>query len=172
MTPAQRYDDLIRLGHAIRSRIRTIADELNRLPNEEGPIGLALITWRVALLALTWDVSEAPLTLAAARTGQIRAMRMLNRSIYEYALRLEYYAYAHRRASEDWMNSPSWLKSILKVSGDEMVTWTREERRAYNEMVKVQGEFAYESLPKMRLKSTRVAIIPTKTISSLGISLP
>jgi hypothetical protein len=150
MTNEQRYEDLIQLGHRLRARLRGFVEELNAIPDEQGPVGMALITWRVALLTLMWDVSEAPLTLAAARTEQIRAMRMLNRSLFEYALRLEYYAYDHRQASKDWINSEAWLKSVVKIiEGEDIARWTKAERRAYNEMVKVQGEFEYQSLPAM-----------------------
>jgi hypothetical protein len=150
MTDEQRYQDLIDFGYRLRDRIRGFIDAVNAIPDEQGPVGMALTTWRVALLTLIWDVSEAPLTLAAARTQQIRAMRMLNRSLYEYALRLEYYAYDHRQASKDWINSEAWLKSVIKiVEGEDITKWTKAERRAYNDMLKVQGEFEYQSLPAL-----------------------
>jgi hypothetical protein len=86
MTEEQRTCDTIEVGERVRARIRKLVEELDSLPSEEGPITPALITWRIALLTLAWDVSEGPLTLATANSDQVRAMRILNRTLFEYAI--------------------------------------------------------------------------------------
>lgn len=150
ISDADRIRDPVALGNRVRARIKILIDELDALPEEPGPVGLALITWRVCLLVLIWDVSEAPLTLGLANTGQIRAIRMLNRPLFEYGIRLEYYAYATRDAVKDWMNAEAWLKTAVRVIDDkDMVTWARAERHYYYQMLKVEGDFEYPSVSSM-----------------------
>jgi hypothetical protein len=65
-----------------------------------------------------------------ARASSLRADP--NRSLFEYAIRLEYYLYAPGRAVKDWINAAAWLKMIVKVVSDnDMATWTRAERDQY-----------------------------------------
>jgi len=151
MTTQERIADLVTLGEELRSRIISIAMKLDSLPIQPDRTTQAVITWRVTLLALIWDVAEAPLTLAITRTKQFRALRILARVLFEYSIRLEYYAYEGTRALIDWENSEAWLKGIVKRGTDakDLSQWTREERRAYNEMIKVDGKFNYQDITVM-----------------------
>jgi hypothetical protein len=147
---SQAIEDMLALGRRVRERLRAVAHEIDALPEEEGPVAIALVTWRVALLIMSWDVADGALSLGEARGEHIRAIHMLNRSLFEYAIRLEYYAYTHREAVKDWVNAEAWLKMIVKgTDAADMATWNREERHAYNQMIKVEGEFEYPSLPQM-----------------------
>ncbi len=48
MTDEQRYQDLIAFGYRLRDRIRGFIEEVNAMPDEPGPVQMALNTWRVA----------------------------------------------------------------------------------------------------------------------------
>jgi hypothetical protein len=72
---ARRIADMLALGRRVRNRLRDVANEIDALPEEEGPVAIALVTWRVALLMMCWDVSDAALALGEARGEHIRAIR-------------------------------------------------------------------------------------------------
>jgi len=151
MTEDQRIEDMLALAHRVRSRILVLIDEINAIPDELGPIANAFTTWRVALLTLIWDVSEAPLVLASSRSESYRAMRIITRSLFEYAVHLEFYVYDRIGAIRDWHNSQSWLKGVVKggVGQPELLKMTKDERRAYNEMMRIDGAFEYSDFSFM-----------------------
>lgn len=139
--------DLIALGHRVRMRIRSLAEDVDALPEEMGPVGAALATWRVTLLALAWDISEAALVLGESSTNQVRAIRMLNRSLFEYALRLEYYAVDHRAATKDWINSQAWLKIVVRtIDPDDKKDWSKNDLRLYNDVMKHENPFEFSAV--------------------------
>jgi len=142
LTNEERFDGMLALGERVRARIRAIADEIHNQPEKHGPIDAALETWRVALLNLAWDVSEGAFTLAATRKQQVRAMRILNRCIYEYAVRLEYYAIERVTAIEDWIKSRAWLAKLVSRGIDEKdkANWDAETHQAYADMVSASGK--------------------------------
>lgn len=151
MTEEQRLSDAINLGHRVRARIENIIHELDDIPEQLGPLGSAHTSWRVGLLTLVWDVSDAALTLATARAKQLRAMRILTRSLYEYAIHLEFYAYEPIQGIRDWLNSQAWLKGIAKgaIDAEDLCKWTKDERRAYYEMIRADGKFEYQDFNRM-----------------------
>ena len=154
MTHDEQRDALTELAQRLRSRIRGLAEELDALPLEQDEKKQAVITWRCTLLALIWDVSEAPLTLAKTGTEQIRASRILTRCLLEYGMRLEYYFYEPEEAVRDSKNAEVWLRGIVKggTTSSDLARWNKEQLRAYNEMMKVRGEVKYQELRTMSRK--------------------
>jgi hypothetical protein len=113
-TDEQKLEDLISLGQRVRARVHWLAEKLEALPWTTDEKTQALVTWRCVLLTLAWDVSESSLILAKHSTEQIRAIRIVNRSLFEYCTRLEFYAYDQERAVKDWKNAFAWLALIIK----------------------------------------------------------
>jgi hypothetical protein len=65
------------LGQRVRERVKTLVEELEALPDEQGPSAQAIVTWRVCILILALDISEAPLVLCSTTPGQVRSVQIL-----------------------------------------------------------------------------------------------
>jgi len=144
MTDEQRYTNLISLGRRVRDRILAIVEEIDSQPDGENDRERALVTWRVVLLLLTRDISDSVLTLAETRTRQTRAMTILNRSLFEYVIRLEFYAYDSVQAEQHWRNAEVWLRDIATViDAKDLANMSKAEIKAYNRMISIEGDFDY-----------------------------
>jgi hypothetical protein len=105
--------DLLDLGERLRRRIDQRIGYLKRLERSISTQNQFLVTWTLVLMILAWDVSESVLTLA--RSGNhVRAIHILSRSLFEYATRLEYYAYFPEDAVKYGTNLKDWLAKVVQ----------------------------------------------------------
>jgi hypothetical protein len=132
-------EEMLSLGERLCIRLRELASDLaktGRWPAE--PDG-TLLLWRILLLAISADVGMSIIRLAVlADEDHSRAMRMLDRSLFEYGLRLEYYVHCPDDAVKHANNFRSWWGALLKASQvfSNPEALTPEERRQMNEIIK------------------------------------
>jgi hypothetical protein len=115
--PSDAYMRVAGMAHA------AVAGALRRLiamddfPDDER---LHVWTWHTALCTLTWDVGEAALSIA--HSGQLRAGRTLNRSLFEYAIRAHYYTRTPSAAVIDIGNTEALVRRTVRAQATHGVT--------------------------------------------------
>lgn len=84
----------------------------------------------------------------------MRAGRILARSLQEYALSLQYYAYDRTRAVKDWKNGMTWLGRVVQRGTNEadLVRMTDEEQRTVVDMARHAGKSDYRKVEVMLRK--------------------
>jgi hypothetical protein len=114
------YDFAIEVRDAIRRAIDAYAQEDISDDNDR-----LVRVWVLGLAALIYDVSMSVLLLLSH--GERRAPVVLNRSIFEYQIRLRYYLMRPDKAREALAQLPERLKRIMRADP----TW-RSERSSEN----------------------------------------
>ncbi len=72
--------------------------------------------WQVALLTAAWDIGDSALQLASRY--ELRAARIVDRSLVEYGYRLHHYARKPDEAVEDGKQFENYLRHIMRPTGN------------------------------------------------------
>jgi hypothetical protein len=108
--------DSFDLAPELESFIESTQRVLRALVVTESPEGaapnLSVMIWCYGLGTLAWDVSGSALTLL--RAGHIRAAVMLNRSLFEYWVRLKYYTKHPDVAEQNLRQIPTRFMKIVQ----------------------------------------------------------
>jgi hypothetical protein len=116
-------ETLTEFGIRTRGVLRELINWLEALENPQADDERGFVyTWQLTLATIAWDVSEAALTLGS--TGSIRAARMLNRSLAEYAFRAHRYGRSPRSALKDGSMAAATARKVMlptkKIRGEMM----------------------------------------------------
>lgn len=118
--------ELWEFGQRARALLRSTIEEA--VQNDTRP-NRDVVHWYVALGTLAWDVSGSVLLLL--EHGEVRAATMLNRSLFEYWVRIRYYTRFPDKASEAIHQLPTRIGKIDAArTGTTMPDSFIEEERA------------------------------------------
>ena len=143
----------------MRALARPYFKELVNTPDLPDERQKTILLWRILLLGLSSDVGSSVIRLAQLKhENHARAMRMLDRSLFEYGLRLEFYVFCPEHAIKHAENFRTWWGVLLKSSQAFMDVrmLTKEERRYMNEIIK---EMDTLDIPAIRYMLLRVLTI-------------
>lgn len=141
--------DLLDFAEELCIRVDSLVVELVRTPNLPDEKAKTVLLWRILLLAISADVGRSILRLGQLRDeNHARAMRMLDRSLFEYGLRLEYYIFCPDDALKHGANLQTWWGVLLKASQPYMPTdtLTKDERRQLSDIIKSMGDLEIASI--------------------------
>jgi len=111
-----------------------------------------IITWRLLLLALTEDVVGSIISLGKLEDeNHARALRMLDRSVFEYGLRLEYYVFCPEDAVAHGSNLKNWWGVLIKASAPYMVieSFTKDEKERLDAAISDAGDIYFPKIQAM-----------------------
>jgi hypothetical protein len=114
--------------------------------------------WHVALATIAWDVSEAALELGA--NGSVRAARMLNRSLVEYAFRAHRYGQSPTTAMKHGMQAAAMARQIMLPTKQIRGQMSDEQHAAFQK---------YLEAGPSHVTFGKVRKLMSATISMLGI---
>jgi len=136
--PADKVADLLAFLERLCDRLDSLALELVTSPPIADETTKTVMLWRILLLAISSDVGRSVIRLGQLRDeNHARAMRMLDRSLFEYGLRLEYYIFRPDEALKHGKNLSAWWGVLLKASQPymKMESLTKEERRRLSDAI-------------------------------------
>ncbi|HZO92276.1 MAG TPA: hypothetical protein VFB22_00785 [Candidatus Baltobacteraceae bacterium] len=130
--PAETLDELLSVGVSVRENLK------NRLKwmttSVESPDGEEYLqTWELVLATLCWDVGGSALRLG--RDEELRAARILDRSIIEYAFRLNYYIRNPDIAERHFRQVNNFSRHVMKASATYKGDMTLKQLRQYNQFI-------------------------------------
>jgi hypothetical protein len=109
----------IAFAHKARDAACRTAAWLETAPTESEQANLVR-TWHMALMTLTIDISES--AVGAGGEGSTRAARLLNRSLFEYAIRAHHYTRKPSAAEKDGLAIANMARQIMsparEIEGD------------------------------------------------------
>jgi hypothetical protein len=142
-------EPLAAFGFQARDVLRELIKRLELAENPEGDEQRGFVyTWHLTLTTVAWDISEAALNLGLS--GSVRAARMLNRSLAEYAFRAHRYGRSPQSASRDGSKASAMARKVMlptKAIRGEMTDSQYSAFRAYLEAGPTQVTF--EKLRKL-----------------------
>jgi hypothetical protein len=135
-------DDLFQFGNALRSEILEWIRYLETLPSQDDPRAESIIIWMRTLCATIWDTSESVLHLLVAERNHLRAVKILNRSLFEYALKLKYFSYCPDEATSSLKQVRIHLGRMTNATpqnfSPEMMS--AENRKTYDDLLAASRE--------------------------------
>jgi len=106
-------DKLTSVAHKIIFGLESALDLLISLNSQiTDEQRLSVWCWHTALTALARDISDD--TLTSCLNGSLRAARILNRSVLEYAARIHYYTSMPEEAENDTADLQAMVRRIVK----------------------------------------------------------
>jgi hypothetical protein len=72
--------------------------------------------WQIALTTAAWDIAASAISLAIE--GELRAARILNRSIFEYGIRLHHYCHEPGDAEGQGSDAIKYLRHVMRAVAD------------------------------------------------------
>lgn len=85
--------------------------------------------------------------LTLGRTGELRAARILNRSLIEYAFRLHHYVRTPKDAERDYKRIDLFARRLMRATGDYRGAMSKEQFKAYRRFATA----AQEDIPRSQL---------------------
>lgn len=130
--PGETLDELLAVGEDVRSNLKRKIEWIQT--SVEAPDGEEFLqTWELVLATLCWDVSESALHLG--RANELRAARILNRSIIEYAFRLHYYVRNHGEAEKHFREVDNFMRHVSNASAQYKGDMTAAQLKKYNAFI-------------------------------------
>lgn len=132
--------------------MNALVSDLLETPNLPDDQSKTLLLWRILLLAISADVGLSIYRLAeSAADDHARAMRMLDRSLFEYGLRLEYYVFYPEAAVRHAKNLSAWWATLVKASQQfvDFANLSREERHYFAEVMRNMEDLEYPAIRYM-----------------------
>lgn len=148
--------ELLRHVKEARAKLRSLIQALldaAPLADENKKI---ILSWRLLLLGLAHDVSGSIYALGLALDdNHARSMRVLDRSLFEYGLRLEYYFYYPEDGVSHAKAMTTWWNVLLKASAPYMDTegLTDAERDILSNAIESTEKVEYANVRAMLKKS-------------------
>ena len=103
---------LAAFGFQARKVLLELIKWLERVENPTGDEERGFVyTWHLTLTTIAWDVSEAAINLGSS--GSVRAARMLNRSLSEYAFRAHRYGRSPQSALRDGSKASAMARKVM-----------------------------------------------------------
>ena len=115
-TTTDELQNLVAVGKQARDALADAIAWLEQIPATNDQEQHCVVTWHLALATLAQDISESALDLA--RTGSLRAARMLNRCLSEYAFRAHYYVELPHQATQDTSKVQNIARKIMLPAKD------------------------------------------------------
>ena len=142
--------DYVTIVNEMRSTTaRQIARIRNEWTLEATDQERAVYMWQVALLASLWDVSNA--AIRSCESNDMRAARILDRSLSEYAYNLHFYARYPIKALDSAKQYETYLRKILKPTAPLQGDMTDEQFAAFKAFVSSGSTFvSYEKTREIR----------------------
>lgn len=130
----------------------------------------AVYMWTVALLTSAWDVSNA--ATQCCLSNDMRAARILDRSLSEYAYGLYFYCRYPDKALESGLQYEIYLRKILKPTGQLQGDMTDEEFASLQSFISSGAtRITYESTRKIREAAVSRFVVDQKDVDSILNSL-
>ena len=148
----KQVSELSRFIQTLSARINTLVSDLVRTPTLPDDQSKTILLWRILLLAISADVGFSIHRLAEhPAEDHARAMRMLDRSLFEYGLRMEIYVFYPEVAVRHAQNLSAWWAILVKASQQFMdfASLTREERHYFSEVIRNMDDLEYPAIEYM-----------------------
>lgn len=130
--PEKTLDELLAVGEDVRSNLKRKIEWIQT--SVEAPAGEEFLqTWELVLAMLCWDVSGSALRLG--RADELRAARILNRSVIEYAFRLHYYARNHAEAEKHFREVDNFMRHVSNASAEYKGDMSAAQLKRYNKFI-------------------------------------
>lgn len=119
-----------------------------------------VLLWQLTLATVAWDVSESAIAIGA--TGSVRAARLLNRCLTEYAYRCHQYSTSPQRAEKDGAQATAMARKLMTPARQSLQqTMAVEEFAAFKAYLEDgSNEVVFTKLRKMM----------NATLSRMGVS--
>jgi hypothetical protein len=142
-------DDYKRVAEEIRatllSRVQWL-QEKQTADNEERV--KYLLMWQLALVTAAWDVSGSAIRLAME--SELRAARILNRSIFEYGLRLHHYAHEPEDAVQHGAEALNYLRHVMRPTGSDAGDMSKKRFKEFRTfLTSGSAELSYPQIHRM-----------------------
>lgn len=125
-------DELFSAGTSVRANLKNRIEWIKT--SVEAPDGEEYLqTWELVLATLCWDVSGPALRLG--RDDELRAARILNRTVIEYAFRLNYYIRNPNIAKRHFRQVDNFLRHVMKASATFKGDMTAAQLKEYNKFI-------------------------------------
>jgi len=130
--PEDTLDELLAVGEDVRANLKRKIEWIQT--TVEAPAGEEFLqTWEFVLAMLCWDVSGSALRLG--RADELRAARILNRSVIEYAFRLHYYARNHGEAEKHFREVDNFMRKVSSASAKYKGDMSAAQLKRYNAFI-------------------------------------
>ena len=129
--PAEILDELYCVGTTVRANLKNRIKWMKT--SVESPEGEEFQIWELVLATLCWDVSGSALRLG--RDDALRAARILNRSVVEYAFRLNYYIRNPEMAQRHFRQVDNFSRHVMKPSATYKGDMTPDQLKRYNNFI-------------------------------------
>jgi hypothetical protein len=139
--------DVRNAGLDVIANLERQIQRLESLPSTGDEQAQFLTMWEIAIVTLACEVGNAALTLSA--TPDLRATRILNRSLVEYGYRLHYYARHPDHAKAHGEQFQNWMRAVMGPWKDYRGKLTKAEHKAYRDFAN-NGSKEYD-YPKFAL---------------------
>ncbi len=146
-------------GEEARETLRSIGERLETgIDAEPDDQRKSVHVWHLVLTTVAYDVSEAALSLGAH--GSVRAARMLNRSLTEYAFRAHRYRCGPGRAEEDAAQASAMARKLMLPTRNVMGHMTPDEHAKFT---------AYLDAGPSKIALGRIRELLVATLTSLNV---
>jgi hypothetical protein len=146
-------------GEEVRNMLRVIGERLEAVIDAEPDDQRKSVhVWHLVLTTMAYDVSEAALSLGAQ--GSVRAARMLNRSLTEYAFRAHQYRCEPGQAEEDMAQAPAMARKLMLPTRNIMGHMTPDEHAKFK---------AYLDAGPSKVTLGRIRDLMIATLTSLAV---
>jgi hypothetical protein len=145
---SEQTDELLKLLARLIERLQRLIGELIERPEPATRDEATVVLWRLVLLALTKEVASAIEILSTvAGPETVRAITILDRSLFEYGLRLEYFYFASREAVKYFDNVRAWYAKFQRAANaltprDTMSLKEQQRLSKLDELAKPGVEYA------------------------------
>ena len=137
-------------GQEIRTALRVVVDAYYSAPSANDDDAIIRI-WACCLGVLLYDVGGSVLLLLAH--GELRAPTILNRSLFEYQIRLRYYAIRRDKAKQAILQMPERFRKILRVLPPEPGEVSPDEEADFREWLHKSDKIERERFKDDLLKT-------------------
>lgn len=129
-------DDLLTFGGELRAEILEWVKRLEVVPPQDDARSESIIIWIRTLAVAVWDMSESVFALLTADRNHLRAVKVLNRSLFEYSMKMKYFGYRPDDAQLGISNVRVHLGKLTKANKTfSPDTMAPEERKVYEALL-------------------------------------
>jgi hypothetical protein len=152
--------DRVRLGQDARDLLRGISPSVEGRMGDEADEQLKFVlVWQLTLATTAWDVSEAALMLGSE--GSVRAARLLNRCLTEYAYRAHQYSTSPKKAERDGIQAGAMARKLMTPAAKSLQhTMSEKEYAAFK---------AYLDAGPPALSFTKLRKMMNATVTGMGV---
>jgi hypothetical protein len=118
-----------------------------------------VLLWQLTLATTAWDVSEAAIMIGSQ--GSVRAARLLNRCLSEYAYRTHQYSSSPKRAEKDGLQARAMARKLMEPAASNLKrTMSDAEYAAFK---------AYLDAAPPALSFTKLRKMMNATLTRMGV---